>query len=112
MNEFWEEAFKSKKEMWGLQPTTTAVLSDTAFAEMEFQKILIPGIGYGRNAEPFLSKGMIVTGIEISGKAIELAMKHYGKSIESHHGSVTDMPFDNKKYDAVFSHALIHLLDE
>ncbi|PVH24516.1 class I SAM-dependent methyltransferase [Sphingobacterium corticibacter] len=112
MNEFWEEAFKSKQEMWGLQPTTTAVLSATAFAEMEFQKILIPGIGYGRNAQPFLSKGMIVTGIEISGKAIELAIKHYGKSIEIHHGSVTDMPFDNKKYDAVFSHALIHLLDE
>ena len=112
MIEFWEEAFKSKQEMWGLQPITTAISSATGFAKMEFQKILIPGIGYGRNAEPFLNKGMEVTGIEISGQAIELAMKHYGKSIEIYHGSVTDMPFDNKKYDAVFSHALIHLLDE
>lgn len=112
MIEFWEEAFKSKQEMWGLQPTTTAISLSAEFAKMEFQKILIPGIGYGRNAEPFLSKGMEVTGIEISEKAIELAMKHYGESIEIYHGSVADMPFDNKKYDAVFSHALIRLLDE
>lgn len=112
MIEFWEEAFKSKQEMWGLQPAITAISSANEFAKTGFQKVLIPGIGYGRNAEPFLSRGMEVTGIEISRKAIELAIKHYGKSIEIYHGSVTDMPFDNKKYDAVFSHALIHLLDE
>ncbi len=27
-------------------------------------------------------------------------------------GSVCDMPFDDKVYDAIFCHALIHLLDE
>jgi hypothetical protein len=27
------------------------------------------------------------------------------------HGSVTDMPFDNQKYDGIFCYALIHLLD-
>lgn len=103
MTEFWEEAFKSKQEMWGLQPAIAAVASATAFAKKGFEKILIPGIGYGRNANPFLNKGMEVTGIEISEKAIELAREHYGHSIEIHHGSVLDMPFDNKQYDAVFS---------
>ncbi len=98
--------------MWGLQPTTTAVLSAKAFAKMEFQKILIPGIGYGRNAEPFLSKGMEVTGIEISKKAIELAAKHHGNTLKIYHGSVAQMPFDSIRYDGIFCHALIHLLDE
>lgn len=74
--------------------------------------MLIPGIGYGRNAQAFLSKGMEVTGIEISETAIELAEKHYGSAMKIYHGSVLDMPFDNKQYEGIFSHALIHLLDE
>ncbi|WP_369827341.1 methyltransferase domain-containing protein [Flavobacterium sp. AJR] len=28
-----------------------------------------------------------------------------------HHNSVTDMPFNNYQYDAIFCYALIHLLD-
>lgn len=29
-----------------------------------------------------------------------------------YHGSVNEMPFDNKLYDGIFSHALLHLLNE
>ena len=28
-----------------------------------------------------------------------------------YHGSVNEMPFDNKLYDGIFSHALLHLLN-
>lgn len=55
---------------------------------------------------------MAVTGIEISLTAIELAKKHFGNDLTIYHGSVTEMPFDNKLYDAVFCYALIHLLDK
>lgn len=112
MAEFWEVAFKDKQEMWGLAPASPALVTANMFSEKGLKKILIPGIGYGRNAQPFIDRGMDVTGIEISETAIELAEKHYGKSVEIHHGSVTDMPFDNRQYDGVFSHALIHLLDK
>ncbi|MFA6945746.1 MAG: class I SAM-dependent methyltransferase [Pedobacter sp.] len=54
---------------------------------------------------------MAVTGIEISGTAIEIARKHYGNNMTIYHGSVTDMPFDEQKYDSIFCFALIHLLD-
>src|SRR5690606_21910497 len=74
--------------------------------------ILIPGIGYGRNAQIFRESGMTVTGIEISQTAIDLAHKHYGNDLIIHHGSVTDMPFDNKLYDGIYSYALIQLLDK
>lgn len=112
MTEFWEEAFKDKQEMWGLEPTQSARLTASMFEEKGIKKVLIPGIGYGRNAQAFLSKGMEVTGIEISETAIELAEKHYGSAMKIYHGSVLDMPFDNDPYDGIFSHALIHLLDE
>lgn len=110
--EFWEAAFNDKQEMWGFKPANSAVLTKDLFVANGIKNVLIPGIGYGRNAKVFSDTGMNITGIEISETAIALAHKHYGNDITIHHGSVTDMPFDTKKYDGIFCHALIHLLSE
>lgn len=112
MTEFWEEAFKARQEMWGLHPAQSALLTAAMFDDKGIKKVLIPGIGYGRNAQAFLSKGMEVTGIEISKTAIEMAEKHFGSTMKIYHGSVNDMPFGNDRYEGIFSYALIHLLDE
>lgn len=109
--EFWEAAFEEKQEMWGFEPSNSAVLTKDFFVEKSLKNILIPGIGYGRNAQIFEDNGMTVTGIEISKTAIEMAEKHYGKTMVIHHGSVTAMPFDKNLYDGIFCYALIHLLD-
>lgn len=108
--EFWESAFGEKQEMWGFEPAKSAVLTKDFFVEKSVKNILIPGIGYGRNAQVFKENGMTVTGIEISKTAIEMAKKHYGTDMVIHHGSVTDMPFDKNQYDGIFCYALIHLL--
>ncbi len=112
MSEFWEENFVKNQEMWGFSPALSAELTRDFFIEKGLKNILIPGIGYGRNAQTFVDSGMSVTGIEISKTAIEMARKHYGAEMLIHHGSVTDMPFDNKQYDGIFCYALIHLLNE
>ncbi|WP_316845499.1 class I SAM-dependent methyltransferase [Pedobacter psychrodurus] len=109
--EFWENAFGDKKEMWGFEPAQSAVLTKDFFLQESVQNILVPGIGYGRNAQVFVENGIIVTGIEISKTAIEMARKHYGTDMVIFHGSVMDMPFDENKYDGIFCYALIHLLD-
>lgn len=109
--EFWESAFTEKQEMWGFEPAKSAILTKDFFVQNSVSQVLIPGIGYGRNAKIFKDSGMTVTGIEISKTAIEMARKHYGTDILIHHGSVTDMPFDNNRYDGIFCYALIHLLD-
>lgn len=109
--EFWESAFRDKQEMWGPEPAKAAIIAKEYFIENGVKNVLIPGIGYGRNAQLFLEAGMQVTGIEISATAIALAKKHYGEKISIHHGSVTGMPFDDQKYDGIFCYALIHLLD-
>ncbi|WP_282117438.1 class I SAM-dependent methyltransferase [Cellulophaga baltica] len=111
MTEFWETAFNDKQEMWGMNPAKSAELTKNFFVEKSVKNILIPGIGYGRNAQPFIENGINVSGIEISKTAIELAKKHYGNGITIFHGSVTEMPFSYKKYDGIFCYALIHLLD-
>lgn len=112
MAEFWEEAFKDKQEMWGLKPAKSTVLTKDFFVEHKIKNVLIPGIGYGRNAQIFMNNEMTVTGIEISQTAIDLAQKHFGKDLTIYHGSVTEMPFDNKLYDGIFCYGLIYLLDK
>lgn len=109
--EFWEKSFSEKQEMWGFEPAKSAVLTKDFFLQQGVKTVLVPGFGYGRNAQVLRENGMQVTGIEISQTAIDMAVKHYGKEMTIYHGSVTDMPFDNKKYDGIFCYALIHLLD-
>jgi SAM-dependent methyltransferase len=55
---------------------------------------------------------MKVTGIEISETAIGIAKNEMDIDSTIHHGSVTDMPFDNEKYGGIFCYAVIHLLGE
>ena len=110
MTEFWEEHFIDKQEMWGFEPAKSAVFIKDFFIENGVKNVLIPGFGYGRNAQVFEENGMTVTGIEISKTAIELARKHSRKNLLIHHGSVVNMPFDNRQYDGIFCYALIHLL--
>lgn len=109
--EFWEKNFIEKQEMWGFEPANSAILTKDFFLKKAIRNILIPGIGYGRNAQIFVENGIRVTGIEISKTAIAIARKHYGKEMAIYHGSVTDMPFDNAQFEGIFCYALIHLLD-
>ncbi|MDV3429151.1 MAG: class I SAM-dependent methyltransferase, partial [Bacillota bacterium] len=110
MTEFWESSFIKNQMMWGFEPSDSAILTKDFFLEKKVNDILIPGIGYGRNAKVFIDNGINVTGIEISKTAIDLARQN-GLNIPIFHGSVTYMPFDNKLYDGIFCYALIHLLN-
>lgn len=111
MTHFWKTAFASKQLMWGPDATASAHYASEFFAKQGVTQVLIPGIGYGRNAKPFLDHGMSVTGIEVSDTAIALARSELGLQFPIHHGSVAEMPFDDKQYGGLFCYALIHLLD-
>ncbi|WP_438014143.1 class I SAM-dependent methyltransferase [Sorangium sp. So ce315] len=110
MTELWETVFKDKQMMWGPEPSRSALFARDYFARGGAKEILVPGLGYGRNARPFLEHGMSVTGIEISATAIGLARTQMGLDIPIHHGSVADMPYDARLYDGVFSYGLLYLL--
>lgn len=110
MSEIWEDTFASHQLMWGREPTMSARMAAERFAERGAREVLIPGVGYGRNAAPFVDRGMSVTGIEISETAIALAREKLGLSLPIHHGSVTEMPFDDRRYDGIFCYGLIYLL--
>lgn len=111
MENFWESSFIEKQEMWGFEPSESAISAKEFFLKEGIKDILIPGIGYGRNAKLFVDNGIKVTGIEISKTAIDLAKGHYGDQMKIYHGSVTEMPFDQHLYEGIFSYGLIYLLD-
>lgn len=111
MAELWEKTFAEKQLMWGREPTLSAIFAKDYFVRMGVRDVLIPGVGYGRNAQVFLDQGMSVTGIEISETAIALARSQLGLDIPIHHGSVSSMPFDSRQYDGIFCYGLIYLLD-
>jgi len=109
-SEYWESKFKEEGAMWKFEPSDSALLTLDLFKSNHIRNILIPGVGYGRNAKLFYDNGFNVTGIEISQSAINLA-KENGLNFTIHHGSVLSMPFDNSRYEGIFCYALIHLLN-
>lgn len=107
---YWETLF-DKGRIWGSEPCTSAIIIAYFFKKYGIKKVLIPGIGYARNAPPFLRKGISIVGIEISNSAIELA-KESGCNSIIHRGSVLHMPFDDTKYDGIFCYSLLHLFNK
>lgn len=112
MSEFWESVFKSNAEMWGENSTDNAHNVLRLLRKHKIKNVLIPGFGYGRNAQVFYDDGFEVTGIEISPTAIERARKYFGNDTTIHKGSVTDMPFDAKQYQSIYCYSLLHLLNK
>jgi len=97
--------------MWGEAPNASSHRAAELMGRAGARDVLVPGAGYGRNARPFLERGMSVTGIEISATAIALARSRLGLHFPIHHGSVAGMPYDTNTYDGVFCHGLLYLLD-
>jgi len=112
MKDFWEAKFQEVQTMWGLESSDSAIQTCLFFKNNHINDILIPGVGYGRNAKVFIDNGINVTGIEISDSAIRLARESFFLYFPIFSGSVTQMPFDSKIYDGIYCYALIHLLNK
>ncbi|WP_232831879.1 class I SAM-dependent methyltransferase [Taibaiella helva] len=111
MQAFWNTAFREHQAMWGFHPSRSAAHARDLFVAQGIKDMLLPGIGYGRNAKIFTDAGIRVTGIEIAQEAIDMARAHYGEDMKIFRGSVTDMPFDAHVYEGIFCYGLVYLLN-
>jgi SAM-dependent methyltransferase len=112
MKEFWDRKFSEIRTTWGCEPADSAIQTKDFFVKHKINNILIPGVGYGRNAKPFIDSGIKVTGIEISKTAIALSKNICGADFKIYQGSVTQMPFDDQQFAGIYCYALIHLLNK
>jgi SAM-dependent methyltransferase len=108
MNTFWENRFREEGRIWGDTPSRTAVYAIRLFKKAGVREVLVPGSGYGRNAEAFARAGFAVTGIEISDTALALA-RQGSQKVRYYRGSVLDMPFDDSVYDGIYCFNVLHL---
>jgi SAM-dependent methyltransferase len=112
MQAYWDLRFLRGGCIWSENPSESAKYANRLFNKYDITDLLILGIGYGRNSLPFLESGCNVSGIEISKVAIELLKKsELSNKIRVFNGSIIDMPFEDMKYDAVFSFNVLHLFN-
>src|SRR5271157_1631667 len=97
--------------IWGDTPSVTASYACKLFRSKGAKKLLIPGIGYGRNARVFVEAGFSVDGIEVSGEASNI-LKANLPGVECFRGSALDMPFSDTIYDAIYCFNVLHLFRE
>ena len=114
MKDYWNKRFKEEGTIWSNNPSQSSLFANKKFKDYLVNNILILGIGYGRNARPFIENGYSVSGIEIADEAIKILNSSDLKNkIEKiYQGSLLDIPFDNNRYDAIFSFNVIHLFGE
>ena len=113
ISHFWNKRFIKEGKIWGLQPTKSARIASDVFKQTRAKKILVCGCAYGRNAIYFAKQGFDVTAIDNSPIAIEMATKLKLGSMTKLSYQLADarnLPFEAEEFDAVFDHALLHLL--
>jgi SAM-dependent methyltransferase len=73
MSGYGNGRFENEGRIWGNSPSLTAARAEEVFRGFGARSVLVPGAGYGRNADFFSEKDCAVSGIEISEKALKLA---------------------------------------
>ena len=111
MKNYWSQRFKAGGKIWGEQPSISAKHAAVLFESLRAESVLVPGCGYGRHTEYFDTQGFDVSGIEVAPEAVEMARKS-NPNITYCEGSVLDMPFTDKKYDAVYCFNVLHLFQK
>ena len=88
------------------QPTIFALLG-----HIKGKKILDAGCGSGIYSRILLKKGAKVSGLEVSGKMLDLAREHCKKfKVDFKQGSVDKLPYPDKSFDIIVSSLVIHYL--
>jgi len=76
------------------------------------ERVLEIGCGTGSDLLQFAKHGAIATGIDITGEHIRLARERVGDLARVCHGDGTDVPFPDQSFDYVYSHGVLHHLDQ
>lgn len=109
--EYWNSRYEAEGKVWGDLPSKTAERAIEVFQQNGTRTVLLPGSGYGRNARLFSQSGFVVTGVEVSDVACDLAHEHDPASV-FFHASALDMSFLVGTFDAVYCFNVLHLFRE
>lgn len=109
---YWEKRYRREGKIWGENPSVSVNVALKYFLKKDVRRVLVPGSGYGRNAEALAKAGFEVSGIEISDTAYRTAVnsnneKEFG--IDYTLGDVVQMPYEAEQFEGVYCFNLLHL---
>jgi SAM-dependent methyltransferase len=102
------DAFRYAKE-----PHILRNLKAIEFTDM---KVLEIGLGQGADAEQIVRRGAIYSGVDLTSESVKRTRMRFSlkdlpfERIDQ--ASALDLPFDNKSFDIVFSHGVLHHIPE
>lgn len=111
-NQHWETVFLDESDMFGIEPSQPALFTAELCRKERKGKILELGAGQGRDTVYLASQGLSVWAIEytatgaaaIKQKALKLGLSDNITVIQ--HDVRKPLPFEEKSFDACFSHML------
>jgi len=112
---YWDKRFRSEGKIWGARPSITLEITIDFFTKNNVRKVLIPGSGYGRNAEALAKAGFNVSGIEISETAHRMAVSSNEKSrlgIDYELGDALEMPYRDENFEGVYCLNTLHFFKQ
>lgn len=109
---FWDRRYVAEGDVWGEQPSPTAVLTTAHLAPGA--RVLDIGSGYGRDLAFLRQRGCQVSGVDMSTEGHRLArerlLRQGGQAERLFLGRFEDLPVPAEAFDAVLSHRMAHLL--
>ena len=76
------------------------------------ERVLEIGCGTGSDLLQFAKHGAIAVGIDITPEHLRLARERVGSLAQVFDGNGTNIPFENESFDYVYSHGVLHHLDQ
>jgi len=120
-SEFWDDQYDTKGALWGKDPSVAVKILWDALQQLhensfDVRKVLTVGAGYYRDETYLASRGVSVDGYEISKKGRDLGRqfardKTVFNKIKFIAKDFAKAVLKGQKFDAVFSHRTLHLLD-
>lgn len=80
--------------------------------ELKGKKLLEVGCGMGYDSLEFIRRGVRVTAVDLTPKAVEFATRHFevvgAEADEVRVGNALELPFEDESFDAVWSNGVLH----
>lgn len=110
VKQIWSEESYYKTAAEGSMDTTHPAMKKLAGLAKNSAKILDMGCGEGTRLNQLIGKNQEGFGIDISGKAIEIAKKKYPQ-LHFEVGNLEELPYGDEKFDLVYSAYVFEHLD-
>lgn len=109
----WEKEYAGGTPHWAkdMEPSQFAQDFATELQERKARTVLEIGAGNGRDSIFFAKKGFLVSAVDISPSAVELAkgnIESAGVDVNIQEGNAESLQFTNGGFDGVFSLSVLH----